>query len=190
MPTQEVPCSEDSVSLNEPWLPPPEGRDLSRKPHDLTGTSWLHRLRQEIPLHSFPRVEGEAKRGSHSLFPQGPLPFPLLGVGRGGSVLKRRVRDSAEGGDYSAGLLPFGVFRAWENHVIFPRRLSYLPPPAGLDVMEAQGSPLSEALCWIGTHGRREPTPPKPVWVNQGALPAPWTDRLSFSIEANGYWRW
>lgn len=43
MPTQEVPCSKGSPSLNELWLLPPEGWDLSRKALGLSRTSWAVR---------------------------------------------------------------------------------------------------------------------------------------------------
>lgn len=58
MPTQEVLCSEDSPSLNEPWLLPPEGWGLSRKPLNPSRNLLSSKdSKQEINLHLFLRVE-------------------------------------------------------------------------------------------------------------------------------------
>lgn len=85
MPTQEVPCSKGSPSLNELWLLPPEGWDLSRKVLGLSRTSWAVRTPSRNQSAFVPR--GGRTRVPIAFTVKDPFPSNLCMWGGADSVL-------------------------------------------------------------------------------------------------------
>lgn len=164
MPTQEVLCSEGSPSMNEPWLLPPEGWGLSRKPLNLSRCS-----KQEINSAFVPR--GGRRTKVPVAFSLNVLVKMLSYAHSAESQVPGRCKTQLRLETVCAGpslAVPFRL-NSWEITCSFIR--DFTPPPtlSKLGCSEASRipspptpAPLSEALYWIRRQTRRDCVPPGP----------------------------